>query len=159
MSTVLTPDYRSLLRQESYTSENVSKLLRKLQLQQDQISKKKSKAATTFAKAVRTSSPTTNSTSKTSPPLTSTTSSPARSYSNRIMNGICHVCGISGQIKPDCPDLEGFLKIQAAKIAKQMKELSEKRTGNLSTSPATESVRHWITCSIRRQPEPPTKNF
>ena len=57
------------------------------------------------------------------------------------MNGICHVCGKPGHIKPNCPDLEGFLKNQAAKIEKQMKELLERKTNALSISTKTESVR------------------
>jgi DNA-binding transcriptional MerR regulator len=129
------PDYRSLLRQDHYTSENIAKLLRNLQLQQDQISKKRIKGkqldATASVKTVRTNPSSTPS----------TTTSPARSYNGRTMNGICHACGKPGHIKPNCPDLEGFLQNQAAKIEKQMKELSERKTNALSISTKTESVR------------------
>jgi len=116
------PDYKSLRKKHKYGSEDVAKLLRNLQLDQDQIEKKRLKNRPEKEKMDKEKQP---DKGKSYSKVAAAMASGGTSHQERLKKGICHLCNQPGHIRPNCPNLSDYLLKQQAKIAAQLQALQD----------------------------------
>ena len=116
------PEYKMLRKRSTYTSEDVSKLLRGIQLDQDTIEKKKQRSKKDVQPAQIDKKNTTKVANTTVSPISTFQDT---DFARRMKQGICHLCKKQGHIRPNCPDLAKHLEMQAANIAAQLTALND----------------------------------